>query len=77
MQLRWDSLDAQRCAEDGAPDWNTMIVVGPTKVRDGRGNVSLQWTVTVQCRPEATAAVPVQPAPAVEPVLPPSMGTAA
>jgi hypothetical protein len=77
LQLRWDDIDAQRCADDGAPDWNSMIVVGPTKVRDAHGNVSLQWTVTVQCRPTAPA-VPVRTAPAdVEPVLPPSMGTAA
>ena len=77
LQLRWDDLDAQRCAEDGAPDWNTMIVVGPTKLRDAHGNVSLQWTVSVQCRPTAPA-VPVPTAPADnEPVLPPSMETAA
>lgn len=77
MQLRWDDLDAQRCAEDGAPDWTSMIVVGPTRVRDAHGNVSLQWTVTVQCRPTAPAVpVPLAPA-AVEPVLPPSTMTAA
>jgi hypothetical protein len=78
MHLRWDDLDAQRCADDGVPDWTSMIVVGPTKVRDGHGNVSLQWTVTVQCRPTAPAVVPVPAAPAdVEPVLPPSTVTAA
>jgi hypothetical protein len=81
MQLRWDSLDAQSCAEDGVPDWNSMIVVGPTKIRDARGHVTLQWTVTVQCAPPAGAASgsPI-PAPAVdvEPALPPSpLGTAA
>ena len=77
MQLRWDDLDAQRCADDGAPDWNTMIVVGPNRVRDAHGNVSLQWTVTVQCRPTAPA-VPVPTAPAdVEQVPPPSTVTAA
>lgn len=77
LQLRWDDLDAQRCAEDGAPDWNSLIVVGPTKVRDGHGNVSLQWTVTVQCRP-APVVVPAPAPPAdVEPVLPPPLGTAA
>jgi hypothetical protein len=57
MRLRWDDLDAQACAQDGVPDWDSMIVVGPTKVRDGRGNVSLQWTVTVQCQRPAADAV--------------------
>jgi hypothetical protein len=63
MRLRWDDLDAQGCAEDGSPDWDSMIVVGPTKVRDGRGNVSLQWTVTVQCQ---KAAVPTARTPEPE-----------
>jgi hypothetical protein len=30
-----------------------MIVVGPTKKRDAHGNATLEWTVTVQCRPQA------------------------
>jgi hypothetical protein len=81
MKLRWDDLDAQACAEDGVPDWNSMIVVGPTKIRDARGNVTLQWTVTVQCTPPARAATgSVIPAPAadVEPEPPPSsIGAAA
>ena len=50
-RLAWDDLDAQGCAEDGTPDWSSLIVVGPMKKRDERGNVSLEWKVTVQCRP--------------------------
>lgn len=49
----------QGCTDHGAPDWNSMIVVGPNKLRDGHGNVTLQWTVTVHCAP----AVQVPPAP--------------
>ncbi len=48
--LPWDDLDLQGCAEDGTPDWDSLIVVGPVKQRDARGNTTLQWTVTVQCR---------------------------
>ena len=57
MQLRptfalpWDDLDAEGCAEDGAPDWNTLVVVGPVKRRDQHGHVTLEWTAKVQCRP--------------------------
>ena len=52
LALPWDDLDAQGCAEDGAPAWNTLIVVGPTKRRDSQGHVTtLEWTVTVQCQP--------------------------
>ena len=57
MQLRpslvlpWDDLDAQGCAEDGTPDWETLIVVGPLKRREAHDHVTLEWTVTVQCRP--------------------------
>jgi hypothetical protein len=49
--LPWDDLDVQGCAEDGMPDWDTLVVVGPTKRRDPRGRTTLEWTVTVQCRP--------------------------
>jgi hypothetical protein len=49
--LPWDDLDAQGCAEDGTPDWDTMIVVGPVKRRDANGQTTLEWTVKVQCRP--------------------------
>ena len=66
LRLRWDDLDAQACAGHGSPDWDSMIVVGPTKVRDGRGNVSLQWTVTVQCQRPATEAIPTARTPEPE-----------
>jgi hypothetical protein len=82
MRLRWDDLDAQGCADDGAPDWNSTIVVGPTKVRDARGNVSLQWTVTVQCQRAGQGGVIAPPritAPTAdtEPAPLPEVGTAA
>ena len=48
--LPWDDLDSQGCAEDRTPDWNTLVVVGPLKRRDKHGLVTLEWTVTVQCR---------------------------
>lgn len=47
--LPWDELHVQACAEDGEPDWSTMIVTGPTRTRDARGQTSLQWIVTVRC----------------------------
>jgi hypothetical protein len=56
MTVPWDDLDAQGCGEDGTPDWDSLIVVGPMKRRDARGHTSLEWTVTVQCRPQAAAA---------------------
>lgn len=59
LALPWDDLDAAGCAEDGTPDWNTLIVVGPMKKRDGRGHTALEWTVTVQCRPRPAS----EPAP--------------
>jgi len=55
VHLSWDDLDAQGCGEDGTPDWSSLIVVGPTKTRDSRGNVTLQWAVTVRCRPALSA----------------------
>jgi hypothetical protein len=51
LALPWDDLDAQGCAEDGSPAWETLIMVGPVKRRDARDHVTLEWTVTVQCRP--------------------------
>jgi hypothetical protein len=57
VHLSWDDLDAQGCGEDGSPDWSSLIVVGPNKTRDSRGNVTLQWTVTVHCVPPS----PYQP----------------
>jgi hypothetical protein len=51
VSVPWDDLDEQGCAEDGAPDWTTLIVTGPTRRRGPRGQVSLEWTVTAQCRP--------------------------
>lgn len=66
MRLSWDELDEQGCADHGAPDWNSMTVVGPTKVRDARGNVTLQWSVTVHCQPALPAATPL-PVPAAPP----------
>lgn len=53
MHLSWDDLDTQGCGEDGTPDWSSMVVVGPNKHRDSRGRVTLQWSVTVQCRAAA------------------------
>lgn len=50
--LSWDDLDAQGCGPEGAPDWSTLTVVGPVKRTDGHGHTALQWTVTVDCRPE-------------------------
>ena len=51
VRVPWDDLDEQGCGDDGAPDWTTLIVTGPTRRRDAYGNVSLVWTVTAQCRP--------------------------
>jgi hypothetical protein len=56
ITVPWDDLDAQACGEDGAPDWDSLIVVGPMKRRDARGHTTLEWTVTVQCRPQAAPA---------------------
>lgn len=67
MRLSWDDLDELGCVDHGSPDWNSMTVVGPTKVRDARGNVTLQWTVSVHCAP--VSAGPATPLPAAE-VLP-------
>ena len=49
MRLSCDDLDEQGCADHGAPEWNSMTVVGPTKIRDARGQVSLHGSVTVHC----------------------------
>jgi len=49
VHLSWDDLDTQGCGEDGAPDWSSLVVVGPNKRRDSRGRVTLEWKVTVQC----------------------------
>ena len=83
MRLSWDDLDEQGCAEHGAPDWNTMTIVGPTKIRDARGHVTLQWSVTVHCEPSPPV-VAVVPPPAPEPalaetdpVVPPPLGAVA
>jgi hypothetical protein len=51
VRVPWDDLDEQGCGVDGAPDWTTLIVTGPTRRRDAHGNVSLEWSVTAQCRP--------------------------
>lgn len=50
-RLAWDDLDAQECGADSAPDWSSLVVVGPMKRRDKRGQLMLEWTVSVQCRP--------------------------
>ena len=76
MRLPWDALDEQGCIDHGAPDWNSMVIVGPTKIRDARGNVTLQWTVTVHCEPASSPAtpIPVPGAPSIaelDPVEPP------
>ncbi|SDY97948.1 hypothetical protein SAMN05661080_05188 [Modestobacter sp. DSM 44400] len=56
--LPWDELHVQACGEDGTPDWGSMVVTGPVRVRDARGRTTLQWSVSVQCQPapESTAA---------------------
>jgi hypothetical protein len=51
ITLPWDDLDIQACADDGEPAWNTLIITGPVKRRGVHGQVSLEWTVTVQCQP--------------------------
>jgi hypothetical protein len=53
-RLPWDDLDAQACAEDGMPDWNSLIVVGPIRRRGEHGQVTLEWKVTVYCPPAVT-----------------------
>lgn len=50
-RLPWDDLDAQECGADAAPDWSTQIIVGPIKSRDHHGHLTLEWRVTVHCRP--------------------------
>ncbi len=50
-RLPWDDLDAQECGADAAPDWSTQVVVGPIKRRDQHGHLTLEWQVTVHCRP--------------------------
>lgn len=50
-RLPWDDLDAQECGADVAPDWSSLIVVGPIKQRNQYGQLTLEWTVTAQCRP--------------------------
>ncbi len=54
VHLPWDDLDSQACAEHGAPEWHTLIVVGPMKRRHSRGHATLEWTVTVQCLSRST-----------------------
>jgi hypothetical protein len=51
VRVPWDDLDAQTCAEDGQPDWSTLTVTGPTRLRGPHGQSSLVWTVSVQCPP--------------------------
>lgn len=76
FEAPWDDLDVQGCIDHGPPLWTTMIVVGPTKVRDAHGNVSLHWAVSVQCdatAPEGTLTAPVsRPEPAASPGLTPA-----
>lgn len=60
IRLSWDDLDEQGCAEHGSPDWTSMTLVGPTKIRDARGHVTLHWSVTVHCEPATPAtSIPV------------------
>jgi hypothetical protein len=61
VSVPWDDLDEQGCAEDGAPDWTTLIVTGPTRRRGPRGHVSLEWTVTAQCRPAVSTPLEAVP----------------
>ena len=52
MTVPWDDLDDRSCGEGGRPDWTTLVVTGPTRRLGARGHATLEWTVTVQCRPE-------------------------
>ena len=51
MTVPWDDLDDQSCGDGGRPDWTTLVVTGPTRKTGLRGYTTLEWTVTVQCRP--------------------------
>jgi hypothetical protein len=57
----WDDLDEQGYAEDGAPDWTTLVVTGPTRRRGARGHVSLEWTATAQSRPAVSTPLEAVP----------------
>jgi hypothetical protein len=52
VTVPWDDLDDQSCGEGARPDWDTLVVCGPTRRSAPRGHATLEWTVTVQCRPE-------------------------
>ena len=51
VTVPWDDLDDQSCGDDSRPDWTTLVVTGPTRRPGARGHSTLEWTVTVQCRP--------------------------
>jgi hypothetical protein len=51
IAVPWDDIDVGGCADNEAPNWATLIIAGPTKRRDSRGNASLEWTVTAHCKP--------------------------
>jgi hypothetical protein len=51
VTVPWDDLDDRFCGDEGRPDWTTLIVTGPTRRAGLRGTATLEWTVTVQCRP--------------------------
>jgi hypothetical protein len=41
---------------DLLPDWDTLVVTGPTTTKDARGNTWFEWTGTVQAKTESTDA---------------------
>lgn len=65
VAIPWDDLDVEACAENGQPEWSTLTVTGPTRRRGAGGQSSLEWSVTVQCRPTADRASPAPPTPPV------------
>jgi hypothetical protein len=79
IRLSWDELDDMSCVEHASPDWNSLTVVGPTRIRDARGNVTLHRSVTVQCQPATPLPIASAPPPAeLDPVEPPpQVGAAA
>jgi hypothetical protein len=46
-------------ADHGAglsPDWETLIVTGPTPTKDARGNTWFEWAATVRAKTSSTDA---------------------
>jgi hypothetical protein len=34
-----------------SPDWDTLVVTGPTTTKDARGNTWFEWAATVETKP--------------------------